>query len=77
MNDKQKTCLRIGIAIIALMAIFPPAVKRLASFFTAKAEEIEYAQLLVQCIVVAAITTGLIYTLRDKRDKKPTANQKQ
>jgi len=76
-NKKQKICLLIGIVVIVLMAIFPPAGKGLAFFFTAKAEEIEYAQLLIQCSVVSAITAGLFYTLRDKKDKKLSDNQKQ
>jgi hypothetical protein len=76
-NKKQRICLLIGTAVIVLMAIFPPADKRLAFFFTAKAEEIEYTQLLIQCSVVAVITAVLFYTLRNKKDKKLTANQKQ
>jgi len=73
MNDEQKTCFWISIAVSTLMAIFPFADKGLGFFFTAKAEEIEYAQLLIQCSVAAGITADLIYTLRDK---KLTANQK-
>ena len=75
-NKKQKICLLIGIVVIVLMAIFPPANKGLAFFFTAKSQEIKYAQLLIQCIVVAAITAGLIYALRDKKDKKQKDEQK-
>lgn len=76
-NKRQEICLLIGITIIVLMAIFPPAGKGLAFFFAAKSEEIEYAQLLIQCSVVGAITAGLIYTLRDKKDKKQKDKQKQ
>jgi hypothetical protein len=103
-NRKQKNCLLIGIAIIVLMAIFPPTpegcyyrplyggfgpnkeerMKPLdytfhcgyTFLFTAKTSEIAFNKLFVQWAVVAVITAGLMYTLRDKKDKNLTPNQK-
>lgn len=106
-NKKQKNCLLIGIAIIVLMAIFPPTQRGYCPggpippgirpppgitpkpiyvipahygytfLFTAKVSEIAFHKLFVQWAVVAVITAGLIYTLRDKKDVKVKNNQKQ
>ncbi len=43
---------------------------------TAKTSEIGFDKLFVQWAVAALVTAGLIYTLRDKKDKKLTAEQK-
>ena len=45
--------------------------------FTAKVSEIGFGKLFVQWAVVAVITAGLIYTLRNKKDKKLTSEQNQ
>lgn len=37
----------------------------------------DIAQLLVYWVVTAVVTGGLIYTFRDKKDKKPKDEQKQ
>jgi hypothetical protein len=91
MNRKQIICLWIGIIIIVLMGIFPPwsAYKGdgecylLHKFILFQPAEkniparIDTGHLFVQWIMVAVVTGGLIFTFRDKKEKKLKEEQKE
>ncbi len=85
MNKKQKICLWIGIAAIALMGLFPPVfIFELGRWAD---RDIEYrfllntgaflalSELLLQWAVVAAGTGVLIYALEDKKPKDEQRTQ--
>jgi amino acid transporter len=69
MNRKQIICLWIGIIIFACVSLMMPLY--------------QYGNLtcmvwlLVRWVVIGVVTTGLIYTFKNKKDKKPKADQKQ
>ena len=77
-KKKQISCLWIGISVIVLMGIFPPALQQHSiynnryvkySFILYANGPIVLRHLIVQWIVVTAITGGLIYTFRDNKLK--------
>jgi len=74
MNRTQLMVLWIGIGIIVLMGFFPPAESHtpLDSYaegysFIMIVDDIAFSRLFVQWAIVAAITGGLLYTLKDKK----------
>jgi hypothetical protein len=85
LNVKQLVALWIGITIIALMGIFPPVKKvetkpELSTpsyrqvvthdfLFTESLNEIEYQRLLIQWLITAIITTGLVVTFDKKAER--------
>jgi len=77
-NKKKRIwCLWIGISLIVLMGLFPPVLRKSTfnnryvkySFILNASGPIVLHNLIVQWIVVSAITGGLIYTFRDKKLK--------
>ncbi len=84
MNRKQMIVLWIGITVFVLMGLFPPFIASLPSGYGGRQRyyqfilsiygNIDIIRLCVQWAMVAVITGGLIYTLKDKKDdKKPPA----
>jgi hypothetical protein len=85
MNRKQMICLWIGIAVFVLMGIFPPwivhsgIVQRIDGYHLIlrppESDEwywyplLNTSYLYIQWTIVAVITVGLCYTLRDKNPK--------
>ncbi|MCX5635074.1 MAG: hypothetical protein NTW55_04420 [Planctomycetota bacterium] len=84
LNAKQLVALWIGITIIALMGIYPPVKKMVTKselstpsyrqvvtydfLFTGSLNEIEYQRLLIQWLITAIITTGLVVTFDEKAE---------
>lgn len=84
LNVKQLVTLWIGITIIALMGTFPPVKKTVTRpqsstpsyhqviaynfLFTESPSEIEYQRLLIQWLITAIITTGLVVTFEEKAE---------
>lgn len=89
MNKKQKICLWIGIAVFVAMGLFPPwmvtggaqgCLPMGYSFILnppAKLCRIDASHLCIQWAMVAVVTSGLIFTFGDKKDKKAKDEQKQ
>jgi len=85
LNTKQLVALWIGITIIALMGIFPPVKKTMPKpelsppsyrqvvaynfLFTESLNEIEYQRLLIQWLITAIITAGLVVTFEEKTER--------
>ena len=85
LNVKQLVALWIGITIIALMGIFPPVKKTATKpelsppsyrqvvaydfLFTDSLNEIEYQRLLIQWLISAIITAGLVVTFEEKAER--------
>ena len=77
----------IGITLIVLMGIFPPASKTIwsggdykvlnyyAVLLDIRSEDIEYGKLLIQWSIVGAITGDLFVTLKDKEPKDKPNNK--
>ena len=77
MNRKQKYCLFIGILLIVQMGLYPPSG---SPIYTMRYHHIDYhfilseyvvvlSNLIVQWVIVSAITGGLIVTFKDKKPK--------
>lgn len=76
MNKKQKYCLWIGIIAFAFVGL----TSQIGNIYTANTttDTIVYiSKLLVRWVVIGVVTAGLIYTFRDKKDKKSREEQKQ
>ncbi len=84
MNRKQMMVLWIGITVFVLMGLFPPFIAPLPSGYGGRQRyyqfilsiygNIDIIRLCVQWAMVAVITGGLIYILKDKKDdRKPPA----
>jgi len=85
LNVKQLAVLWIGITIIALMGIFPPVKKVMTMpqtftpsyhqvvaydfLFTESLSEIEYQRLLIQWLITATVTIGLVITFDKKAER--------
>ncbi len=85
MNGKQIVTLWIGITIIALMGIYlpvhktvskneapPPSYRQVVIYdflFKDSIQEIDYPRLLIQWLIVATITGGLMLTFNEKREQ--------
>ena len=94
LSAKQLVALWIGITIVALMGIFPPVKKTATKpelsppsyrqvvaynfLFAESSSEIEYQRLLIQWLITAIITTGLVVTFEKKTERftsKPENNK--
>jgi hypothetical protein len=62
MNKTQLKVLWVGIGIIVLMGLFPPTTR--GYNFVLKRGDISLSRLLIQWVIVAAITAGFIYSLK-------------
>lgn len=70
MNKKQKCVLTCGIIVLSLVLLFPPLVDLSETnfgFIFMDFGKVDFAQLNFHNLVVAAITAGLIYGLRNKK----------
>jgi len=79
MNKNQKVILWIGIAVFLLLGLFPPNTSHFgfgALLFELSDRTISYRKLLVGWTIVAVLTGGLIYTLKDQKYKKTKDEQK-
>lgn len=90
MNKKQIICLWIGIVIFAFVGLTAQIQHHSYSYGTLTFEGVsgtsgttigdaivDISNLLVRWVVILVITSGLIYTFRDKKAKKPTDEQNQ
>lgn len=76
MNKKQKYCLWIGIIAFAFVGL----TSQIGNIYTANTtpDTIVYiSTLLVRWVVVGVVTTGLIYTFRNKKEKKPKDDEEE
>jgi len=62
MNKTQLKVLWVGIGIIVLMGLFPPTTR--GYNFVLERGDISLSRLLIQWVIVAAITAGFIYSLK-------------
>lgn len=62
MNKTQLKVLWVGIGIFVLMALFPPTTR--GYNFVLNRGDISLSRLLIQWVIVAAITGGFIYSLK-------------
>jgi uncharacterized membrane protein len=89
MNKKQIICLWIGIVIFAFVGL-TAQIQHHSYSYTAWNEGssgttgttigdaiVDISNLLVRWVVILVITSGLIYTFRDKKAKKPKDEQNQ
>jgi uncharacterized membrane protein len=70
MNRKQKICLWVGIIAFAFVGL----TSQIGNIYTVNTtpDTIVYiSKLLIRWVVIGVVTTGLIYTFRDKKAKKP------
>jgi len=85
MNQRQKKCLWVAIAVFVLMGLFPPWQKDYGRFsssgytfiFEENRRPIDINLLAVQWILVAVVTGGLMLTFRGKEAGKPEARQEE
>ena len=73
MNKKQKICLWIGIIAFAFVGL----ISQKGNIYTANTNPdtvVYISRLLIRWVIIGVITSGLIYTFKDK---KPKAEQKQ
>lgn len=87
MNKKQIICLWIGIIIFALVGLNSQRYVGLHHYMsmgegpsggtTTGDAIVDISNFLVRWVVILVITSGLIYTFRDKKAKKPKGEQKQ
>jgi heme/copper-type cytochrome/quinol oxidase subunit 4 len=76
MNWKQKICLWTGIITFAFVGL----VSQMGNIYAINKtpDTIVYiAKLLIRWIIIVVVTIGLIYTFKDKRDKKTKGEQKE
>jgi hypothetical protein len=80
MNKIQLLVMRVGIAVILLMGVFPPWMRPYEGAYLAsgyafiltpprETHRIDASHLCVQWAIVAFVTCGLIYTFKDKKPK--------
>ena len=71
MNKKQKICMWVSICLFSLILIFPNSTTRKFSYGTYNAPRWKNSITRTKlCLIVGAITGGLIVTLKDKKNKK-------
>jgi hypothetical protein len=91
MNERQKRCLWVGIAVFVLMGLFPPWDKGLEEgvhfeqstrqgytfLLTKGGLPIAMDMLAIQWAIVAVVTGGLIFTFRGKETQKTEIRSKE